>query len=150
MKCMRNLVAAILVVMMAAPAAAQGQCAPTRPDAEGPFYQPNAPRRTSIGTGFIVQGTVRSARGCTPIPGARIEWWQANPRGEYDDQHRATMASDQSGSYRLETSFPPPYAGRPPHIHVKVFAPRHRPLTTQLYPKPGQKELSIDFVVLAE
>jgi protocatechuate 3,4-dioxygenase beta subunit len=60
------------------------------------------------------------------------------------------MESDQKGSYRPETSFPPPYAGRPPHIHVKVFAPGHRPLTTQLYPKPGQKELSADFVLRPE
>jgi len=148
MKCMRRVFVGIFIVLMATPAGAQSPCAPTRPDAEGPFYKPNAPRRTSIGTGFIVQGVVRSAKGCTPIPGARLEWWQANPRGEYDDPHRATMESDLRGSYRLETSFPPPYAGRPPHIHVKVFAPGHRPLTTQLYPKPGQKELNADLVVV--
>jgi protocatechuate 3,4-dioxygenase beta subunit len=150
MKRMRRLVVGIFIVMIAAPAGAQSQCAPTRPDAEGPFYKPSAPRRGAIGSGFVVEGVVRSTKGCAPIAGARIEWWQANPRGEYDDQHRATMESREGGAYRFQTSFPPPYAGRPPHIHVKVSAPGHRQLTTQLYPKPGQSEIKADFVVVPE
>ncbi len=125
-------------------------CAPTRSDAEGPFYKPNAPVRTSIGRGLLVRGTVRSARGCGPLAGARLEWWQANASGQYDDAHRAIMQAGEDGTYRFETDFPTAYAGRPPHIHVKVFAPRHRPLTTQLYPRPGQSQLDADFVLVPE
>ena len=127
--------------------AGQASCPPTAADAEGPFYVPNAPVRSVIGRGLVVMGTVRSAGSCTPIPGARLEWWQANPRGEYDDAHRATQAADGEGRYRLETSVPGLYPGRPVHLHVKVSAPGHRALITQLYPKPGQTEISFDFVL---
>jgi protocatechuate 3,4-dioxygenase beta subunit len=127
--------------------AGQPACAPTAGDMEGPFYKPNAPERSKTGNGLVVRGVVRSARDCAPLSGARIEWWQANTKGSYDDAHRATMRAEKEGSYRYESDFPPPYSGRPPHIHVKIFAPGHRPLTTQLYPKPGQKEISFDFVL---
>jgi protocatechuate 3,4-dioxygenase beta subunit len=130
--------------------AAQPGCRPTAPDAEGPFYKPNAPERASIGHGLVVAGTVRTAGSCAPIPRARIEWWQANPQGEYDDAHRASQNADGEGGYRFETSFPGVYPGRPPHLHVKVVAPGHRTLTTQLYPKPGQTEVSFDFVLRSQ
>jgi len=125
-------------------------CTPSRPDAEGPFYKPNAPTRTSIGRGLLIKGTVRSARGCGSVEGARLEWWQANASGQYDDDQRATMRAGEDGAYRFETSFPPAYGGRPPHIHLKVFAPLHRPLITQLYPRPGQTEIGLDFVLVPE
>ena len=105
------------------------------------------PVRSVVGRGLVVMGTVRSAGSCTPIPGARLEWWQANPRGQYDDAHRATQAVDGEGRYRLETSVPGLYPGRPVHLHVKVSAPGHRALITQLYPKPEQTEISFDFVL---
>ena len=128
--------------------AAQPACAPTPADMEGPFYKPNAPVRASIGRGLVVAGVVRTAGNCTPIPNARIEWWQVNPQGEYDDAHRATQTADAEGRYRFETSPPVAYFGRPPHIHVKVLAPDHRTLTTQIYPKTGQSEIAFDFVLL--
>jgi len=136
--------------VMSAPSqvwAGQATCVPTTPDAEGPFYKPNAPERTSIGRGLVISGIVRTVGSCAPIPGARIEWWQANPRGEYDDTHRASQAADREGKYRFETSVPGVYPGRPLHLHVKVSAPRHRPLITQLYPKPGQTEIAFDFIL---
>jgi protocatechuate 3,4-dioxygenase beta subunit len=132
------------------PSPAQGACPPTAPDSEGPFYKPNAPQRTSTGRGLVVAGTVRSVGSCEPIPGARIEWWQANPQGQYDDDHRGAMMAGSDGRYRFETDFPAGYYGRPPHIHFKVFAPGHRPLTTQLYPKRGQTEASFDLVLVRE
>jgi len=127
--------------------AGQATCVPTAPDAEGPFYKPNAPERSGIGRGLVISGIVRTGGSCAPIPKARIEWWQANPQGQYDDAHRASQAADREGKYRFETSAPGVYPGRPPHLHVKVSAPGHRPLTTQLYPKPGQAEIAFDFIL---
>ena len=138
-------------ILLLAPAAwAQGTCAPTPADMEGPFYKPDAPRREATGKGLSVAGAVKTARSCAPVPGARIEWWQANPRGEYDDAHRGSLVAGQDGSYRFETDFPPPYSGRPSHVHFKAFAPGHRALTTQLYPKAGQTAVTFDLVLMKE
>ncbi|MGH7268228.1 MAG: intradiol ring-cleavage dioxygenase [Candidatus Rokuibacteriota bacterium] len=139
-----------LVATPAVTARAQPACAPTRPDAEGPFYEPNAPERDRTGRGLVVGGIVRSAAGCGPVAGARLEWWSADPRGRYDDAHRATHDADPQGRYRYETDFPGRYPGRPPHLHVRVTAPGHRALVTQLYPKPGQSALQQDFVLVRE
>ncbi len=127
--------------------AGEAGCRPTASDSEGPFYTPNAPQRTSIGRGLVVTGVVRTTGSCAPIPRARIEWWQANPQGRYDDAHRATQVADAEGKYRFETNLPGIYPGRPPHLHVKVSAPNYRTLTTQLYPKPSQTELLFDFIL---
>jgi protocatechuate 3,4-dioxygenase beta subunit len=126
--------------------AAQAACQPTRGDAEGPFYVPDAPARSRTGQGLVVFGTVRSTD-CRPIPGAQLEWWSANAEGEYDDAQRATQRADPSGRYRYETSFPGRYPGRPPHVHVRVTAPGHQPLVTQLYPTPGQTTFPTDLVL---
>ncbi len=127
--------------------AAEVACRPTAPDSEGPFYTTNAPERSSIGRGLVMTGVVRAVGSCAAIPRARIEWWQANSQGQYDDAHRASQAADAEGKFRFETNFPGRYPGRPPHLHVKVSAPGHRTLTTQLYPKPGQTEIPFDFVL---
>ena len=129
--------------------AAQTSCVPTAEDAEGPFYKAGAPERSAIGRGLVIAGTVRAADTCAPVPGARIEWWQANPRGTYDDAHRAIQTADAEGRYRFETSPPPAYAGRPAHVHVKVLAPGRRPLTTQIYPQAGRAAIAFDFVLPA-
>jgi protocatechuate 3,4-dioxygenase beta subunit len=129
---------------------AQPRCAPTPPDMEGPFYTPNAPLREATGKGLAVSGFVRSATACAPIRAARIEWWQANPGGEYDDAHRGSLVTGEAGAYRFETDFPPPYYGRPSHIHFKALAPGHRPLTTQLYLKGGERAVTFDLVLVKE
>jgi protocatechuate 3,4-dioxygenase beta subunit len=129
---------------------AQPKCAPTPPDVEGPFYKANAPVREATGKGLLVTGGVKSAAGCSPIKGARVEWWQASPRGEYDERHRGSLTTGETGAYRFETDFPPPYAGRPSHIHVKALAAGHRPLTTQLYLKGGEREVAFDLVLVKE
>ena len=130
--------------------AAQLACAPTRPDALGPFYEPNAPERSATGRGLVVGGVVRSAKGCAPVPAALIEWWSANPRGDYDGAHRASQRADGTGRYRYETTFPGRYPGRPPHLHLRVTAPGHKPLVTQLYPAAGQSQLEADLVLIAD
>ena len=132
------------------PIRAQTKCLPTAPDIEGPFYEPEAPIRDSTGRGLLVSGKVKSAGSCNVISGARVEWWQTNPQGRYDDEHRGAQLTSSDGSYRFETDFPPGYFGRPPHIHFKVFAPGHRTLTTQVYPKRGQGTIAFDFVLKKE
>ena len=125
-------------------------CSPTPWDEIGPFYRPNAPERTSIGKGYLLSGTVRSAGDCRPLHNARIEIWQAGPDGTYDDAHRATLFSDRSGRYRLQTSMPPPYGRRPPHIHLLVDAKGFEGLITQHYPKKGKKGAVFDLVLEPE
>ncbi len=107
-----------------------GSCKPTPPDMLGPFYKPNAPVRSRVGEGYVMSGVVRTTD-CSPLNGARIEFWLAGPNGEYDDDHRAAMYAGKNGAYRFESNFPPPYAGRPSHIHIRVSAPGYRTLVTQ-------------------
>jgi protocatechuate 3,4-dioxygenase beta subunit len=125
-------------------------CEPTQSDMLGPFYEPDAPVRTSVGRGHVLSGAVLAASDCEPVRGARIEFWLANPRGEYDDAHRATVFTGQRGRYRFESNVPVSYAGRPPHIHVRVAAPGFEELVTQHYPEPGQTEETFDLVLVPE
>jgi protocatechuate 3,4-dioxygenase beta subunit len=133
-----------------AAAGRSANCKPTQPDMLGPFYEPGAPVRTSVGSGYVLSGTVLSAEECKPIPKAKIEFWLANPRGDYDDAHRATVLADQRGEYRFESNVPVSYGGRPPHIHVRVRAPGYEELVTQHYPGRGQRKANFDLVLLAE
>ena len=148
----RVLASAALILLATLSARAEGQpaCAPTRPDMLGPFYEPDAPERSVTGRGLTVTGRVSAAKGCAPLPAARIEWWSAGPRGDYDAEHRAAQRVDGAGRYRYETDFPGRYPDRPLHIHVRVTAPGHRPLVTQLYPRPGQAHIDMDFVLVAD
>ncbi len=139
-----------LTVVAAAVAAPVGPpCKPTPPDALGPFYQPNAPERASVGKGYVLTGVVKSSE-CAAIAGARLEFWLAGPDGRYDDAHRATMFADDKGAYHFESNFPPKYSFRPPHIHILVTAAGYRPLVTQHYPKEGTTEGHFDVVLIPE
>ena len=127
--------------------AASPPCTLTRADGLGPFYEPNAPERDHTGQGLVISGTVRSARDCSPLDGAVIEWWSANPRGDYDLAHRATQRASADGGYQYTTDLPGRYPGRPLHVHVRVTAPGHHTLVTQVYPQPAQTALSVDLVL---
>ena len=133
-----------------AAAGGSADCKPTQPDMLGPFYEPGAPVRTSVGSGYVLSGAVLAAEECKPIPNARIEFWLANPRGDYDDAHRATVFAGERGEYRLESNVPVSYGGRPPHIHVRVRAPGYEELVTQHYPERGQRKANFDLVLVAE
>src|SRR5215211_8272501 len=102
-----------------AAAGGPANCKPTQPDMLGPFYEPGAPVRTSVGSEYVLSGAVLASEECKPIPKVRIEFWLANPRGDYDDAHRATVFADERGEYRFESNVPVSYGGRPPHIHVR-------------------------------
>lgn len=121
----------------AAPLSIQN-CPPTDPDALGPFYKPDVPLRRQVGTGYTLTGTVRDASTCLPIRNAMIEAWQVNEQGEYTDDKRARFFSNKQGGYRFDSNMPPPYAGRPPHIHLRISAPGYQTLVTQHYPAAGQ------------
>lgn len=125
-------------------------CKPTPTDALGPFYVPNAPERTSVGKGHVLSGVVRSSTDCSSLIGAQIEFWLAGSDGKYDDDHRATILSDKDGVYTFESNFPPPYIGRPSHIHIKISAKGYRTLVTQYYPAKGQAEGKFDLVLIPE
>jgi protocatechuate 3,4-dioxygenase beta subunit len=129
-------------------APASGPCSPTPADMEGPFYKPGAPARTATGSGLVVRGRLLGIPDCRPLAGGRIEWWQADRRGRYDDDHRGTQAVSPDGAYRFSTDFPGIYPGRPPHIHFKAAAPGYRPLTTQMYLRGGESEAEFDIVLV--
>lgn len=142
-------VAAAVLLLLALPARearAAPACPPTRPDMLGPFYEPDAPVRSKVGTGYVLRGVVRSSADCRPIPGARVELWLTGPRG-YDDDHRATVIADAEGRYAFESEPPRPYERRPPHIHVRVEHAGFRTLVTQHYPERGQSEGTFDLVL---
>jgi protocatechuate 3,4-dioxygenase beta subunit len=139
--------AAFALGAVSAPEAAPN-CRPTRADALGPFYEPGAPVRSKIGTGYLLTGRVLAARTCRPIAGARIELWLANADGEYDDAHRATVIAGRRGAYRFESSKPPSYSSRPPHIHLRVSARGFRTLVTQHYPRATRSSAVFNLVLV--
>lgn len=109
---------------------------------EGPYYTPNTPERANLveagmgGTPLLVTGQVLN-QDCQPIAGAKLDFWQTDDKGEYDNvgyRMRGHQFTDENGNYALETVLPGVYPGRTPHIHVKVFAPDGwEVLTTQIY-----------------
>ena len=109
--------------------------------AEGPDYLPNTPERTALretgmaGEPLLITGYVLDAA-CAPIPGAWLDFWQADADGVYDSgsfRLRGHQFSDADGRFRLETIVPGPVGGRPRHLYVKVQAPGGPVLTTQLF-----------------
>jgi len=128
--------------------------------AEGPFYPLAGMRFDDIDSDLIkVAGKVEQAGGeivtlagrvleasGTPVAGARIEIWQCDVNGRYlhrgdrggaarDDgfQGFGHDISKADGAYAFRTIKPVPYAGRTPHIHVKVLIDNRERLTTQFY-----------------
>lgn len=113
----------------------------TLPQTAGPFYTPDSRERRSLlepgvpGTRLIVRGNVYSVD-CRPIPGALLDFWQADDAGVYDNQGyrlRGHQFAGEDGSFELETIVPGLYPGRTRHIHVMAQAPNQPILTTQLY-----------------
>jgi protocatechuate 3,4-dioxygenase beta subunit len=103
--------------------------------------------RSRVGTGYLLRGRVLSAVTCMPVRRARIEFWLVNPKGEYDDAHRATVFARSDGRYRFESNRPVGYGPRPPHIHVRVTARGYRALVTQHYPRAGRARAVFDLVL---
>jgi hydroxyquinol 1,2-dioxygenase len=143
----------------------------------GPFFTEGSPRIDNGGDLAFgaegqpcwVEGTVTDADG-KPVPGARIEVWEADDDGFYDVQYddgrvaaRAHLFTDEDGGYRFWAITPTPYpiphdgpvgrllaaAGRSPlrasHLHFMVTAPGTRRLVTHIFVR-GDELLGADAV----
>jgi protocatechuate 3,4-dioxygenase beta subunit len=132
-----------------APLAATPECRDsdevTLRQTEGPYFKPSSPQRVELievgmaGQPIELVGFVLS-RACKPLPGALLDFWQADDKGQYDNSGfrlRGHQFSDAEGRYRLRSIVPGAYVGRTRHIHVKVQPSGGRLLTTQLY-FPGE------------
>jgi protocatechuate 3,4-dioxygenase beta subunit len=139
-----------------APAAAAPVCTPgalTPALTEGPYYKANPPANSALtnpsmtGTKLTITGYVLNAN-CQPIAGARVDFWQADAAGQYDNQGytlRGYQMTDAQGRYTVETVVPGLYPGRTRHIHVKVTPPNGSTLTTQLF-FPNEAQNSSDSI----
>lgn len=143
----------------------------------GPFFVDDAPLVENggdiagggIGQPCWVEGVVRDTEG-NPIPGARLEVWEADEDGLYDVQHdddrvygRAHLFADEAGAFRFWGLTPTPYpipddgpvgkmlaaTGRSPmrasHLHFMVTAPNKRTLVTHIFVE-GDELLTSDSV----
>lgn len=156
--------ASMLVETMEAARRAQDATAST---VLGPFHVVRSPERAlgdsidSVGTGepCLIEGSVSAPDG-TPVPGARIDVWQADDHGFYDVQApdaqplgngRGLLTADDEGRFWFRSIVPAPYPiptdgpvgallaatkrhpYRPAHVHFIVEAPGHVPLTTHVF-----------------
>jgi len=127
-------------------------CRVTDANIEGPYYRAGAGFRSDLtdpgmgGEALDVSGRVLSADCRTPLAGAVLDVWQADSAGHYDNDGsfredrlrlRGKVRTDGAGKFSFRTLVPGRYLNgptyRPAHIHVKLAAPGHRLLTTQLY-----------------
>ena len=129
----------------------------TLPQIEGPYFKPSSPERVELfeegmaGQPIELVGFVLS-RACKPLPGALLDFWQADAKGQYDNSGfrlRGHQFSDAEGRYRLRSVVPGVYVGRTRHIHVKVQPRGGRVLTTQLY-FPGEPQNRADGLFRSE
>ncbi len=130
---------------------------PTPQQTEGPYFKANSPERSDLragaggGTALDLTGTVVTTA-CQPVAQAKIEFWQADTNGQYDNTGytlRGHQFTDAQGRYSLQTVVPGIYPGRTKHIHVKVQAPSSSVLTTQLY-FPGVAQNASDGIYREE
>lgn len=131
----------------------------------GPFFVADAPQIEiggdiaggAAGEACWVEGTVTDTEG-NPLPGARIEVWEADEDGFYDVQYndgrtaaRAHLFTDENGCYAFWGLTPTPYPipndgpvgelldhfGRSPvrasHLHFMVSAAKKHTLVTHIF-----------------
>ncbi len=145
----------------------------------GPFWRLGAPdvanggsivRAETPGPPMLVDLAVVDADGA-PVPGVRIEVWQASPVGRYENEDPAQVDMNLRGSLTtgtdgrvwfrsvLPSGYPVPTHGvvgrlidaqhrhpfRPAHLHVIAHLDGYRTLVTQLY-VDGDPHLDTDVV----
>lgn len=143
----------LLIFLLLAPIATSAnattyQCEPTPADEVGPLYKPNAPVRNRVGTGYMLFGTVKSAMDCQPLPRAKIEIWLAGPMGHYGDAWRATLFTNENGTYHFQSHVPPSYGTGRAHIHIQASIDGFQTLATQHYPAEAAGEALVDLVLV--
>lgn len=79
-------------------------------------YIADAPERSSLGSGFVITGVVRSSDGCRPLEDVRVQVWLATETGGEQD-NRASVRTGPDGRYRIATAPTVPQFGEP-NIHV--------------------------------
>jgi protocatechuate 3,4-dioxygenase beta subunit len=123
---------------------------------EGPYYKANPPQNATLrtagvaGTPLALTGYVVS-KSCQPIANARLDFWQADGNGSYDNSGytlRGWQLTDANGAYRLETVIPGLYPGRTEHIHFKVTV-NGKTYTSQLF-FPGVSQNEGDSIYSAQ
>ena len=104
---------------------------PTVRQTEGPFFKPSSPERGDLrepgagGRRIKLSGFVLTRR-CRPLPGAVVDLWHADDKGEYDNtgfRYRGHVITGADGAFHFHTIMPAVYSGRTRHYHVKVQAP---------------------------
>ena len=116
---------------------------------EGPYYKAGPPQRSTLATSgtagapLVLTGYVVT-RSCQPIANAKLDFWQADGNGSYDNAGynlRGWQLTGADGAFRLETVIPGLYPGRTEHIHFKVTPPGGQTYTSQLFfPGVSQNE----------
>lgn len=157
---------------------ADAPAAPTPFQTIGPFYPVTRPLEADAdltlleghairaeGQVIHVMGRVLNARG-EPVPGAKVELWQANARGRYahpadrnttpldpNFQGFGSQLTDADGQYRFKTVKPGAYPLDPanparvrtPHIHFDVSGRSARLITQMYFPGEALNEPDILF-----
>jgi protocatechuate 3,4-dioxygenase beta subunit len=139
----------------------------TAESAMGPFYPLDVPAdhdadltwlkghaKRAAGQVIEITGRVFDQRG-NPIPGARLDLWQANAAGRYmhpsdiatapldpNFQGFASIASDSKGDWRIVTIKPggydSPIGHRPPHVHFDIRGRTHRNIAQLYFPEEAE------------
>lgn len=143
------------------------QAGGTEPALVGPFWRANQPLRdngasiasaSTPGPRLLLRGRVLDLQG-RPIAGARVETWQASPKGMYENQDPEQESMNLRGRFQTEADgrfwftsvrpagYPVPVDGpcgdllraqgrkimRPAHLHFIVAAEGYKVLATQLF-----------------
>lgn len=153
--------AAISAATLGANQAFAQACGLTPAQTAGPFYPGEknftadndltwVAGKRALGQVIYIEGVVTDSN-CQPVQGANVEIWQACETGKYNNPKDPNPAkldpnfkywgetyTDAEGKYIFKTILPGAYPAdtdwvRPPHIHFKVSALKHRELVTQLY-----------------
>ena len=130
------LIVSCLVLCVFSAGYAAAACNATQGELLDASYKPEAPMRSSVGTGYSLSGVVRASGDCLPIPGATVEFWLAGPDG-YSQALTGTVVSGKKGEYRFSSPFPSASTGRPPHIHMRIAADGFLPIQTEVFPRQG-------------
>jgi catechol 1,2-dioxygenase len=160
---------------LSAVAANSGDAAGTRQNLEGPYHASHPVRADGVllshapaadALALTLTGRVVAVETGEPIPGAVLDFWQADADGVYDrtgDHLRGKVVTDAEGRYSVKTVVPNDYSehdrdpigelframGKPntraAHIHVKAEIGGRVVLTTQLF-MPTSTFLERDYV----